>query len=229
MKKVIYLLNIDNYAPEITELTYPLIYRYADKINAEVFQIKERKFPSWPLTYEKLQIYELGKLNKADWNIYIDSDALIHPDMVDVTVLAPKDTVLHNGADMASVRWTYDNYFLRDGRHIGSCNWLAVASDWCLDLWHPLDDLTPEEAIKNIHPTQTELDTVIKPEHLVDDYALSRNIARYGLKFRTLMDIFRPYGEAVGFGLLYHQYIYTRKEKETLLKDQLKQWGLYGK
>ena len=34
-----------------------------------------------------------------------------------------------------------------------------------------------------------ELNTVITPEHLIDDYALSRNIAKYGLKFKTVPQI----------------------------------------
>src|SRR3972149_10683010 len=68
LRKMTFLLNIDNYAPKITSLTYPLIHRYANKIGAEVFIISERKFPVWPLDYEKLQIFELAKQLGADWN-----------------------------------------------------------------------------------------------------------------------------------------------------------------
>ena len=73
MKKTVYLLNIGDYEPEITSLTYPYISRYASKIGAAVHLITERKFPEWPITYEKLQIYELGRQHGNDWNIYIDS------------------------------------------------------------------------------------------------------------------------------------------------------------
>jgi len=182
MKKVLYLLNIDNFAPEVTALTYPLIHRYAEKIGAEVCVITERRFHGWPVVYEKLQIHRLGQENGADWHIYLDSDALVHPNTPDWTNFLAMDTVAHNGVDMAAIRWRYDEYFLRDGRNVGSCNWNTIASKWCLDLWRPLD-LTLREALASIRPTAQELGSgVIDAAHLIDDYALSRNIARFGLK-----------------------------------------------
>jgi len=210
MKKVIFTLNVDNYAPEITALTYPLIERYAEKIGASVHQITERKHPDRPPVYEKMQIYDLAKKFQSDWNIYIDSDTLVHPDMFDPTEFIHKDTVMHNGNDMANNRWRYDNYFRRDGRHIGSCNWFAVASDWCLDLWHPLD-IPYEEALPNIFPTQIELNTGITKEHLIDDYTLSRNIAKFGLKFTTVLKMMETLGDNGNY--LWHQYVHTTDEK----------------
>ena len=56
VKKTIYLLNIDDYAPELTALTYPHVEFYAGKIGAETYVIDTRKFPEWDLDYEKLQI-----------------------------------------------------------------------------------------------------------------------------------------------------------------------------
>lgn len=47
-EKVLFTLNIDNYAPAITELTYPLLYSYADKIHADFHVIRQRRFPDWP-------------------------------------------------------------------------------------------------------------------------------------------------------------------------------------
>src|SRR6185295_5670102 len=153
-RKTIFTLNIGDYAPEVVKITRPLLVHYARKIGADIHDITERKFPEWPVVYEKLQIHELGAA--PGWNIYIDSDTLIHPDMFDVTDHLHLDTVCHNGKDMAGNRWRYDKYFRRDGRHIGSCNWWAVASDWCVDLWRPLDDITLEEAVANIYPTVDE-------------------------------------------------------------------------
>lgn len=222
MKKTLFTLNVDNYAPEITELTYPLIKRYAAKIGADFHIIKKRKFPKLPPAYEKLQIYDLGREMENDWNIYIDSDALIHPDMFDVTQFIRKDTVCHNGVDMANNRWRYDRYFERDKRHIGSCNWFAVASDWCLDLWHPLVNMSYEEALENIFPTQNELNTVISREHLIDDYILSRNIARYGLKFMSIMQVM---GELKDTGnYLWHQYTMSLDNKVKNLRRVLASW-----
>jgi hypothetical protein len=183
-RKTLWTLNIDSYAPEICELTYPLLLAYARKIGADFRIINERRFPEWPVTYEKLQIFELGQ--SSDWNIFVDSDAVLFPDLFDVTERIPKDTVVHQGQDHAGNRWRYDDFFRRDGRDIGSCNWFTVASNWCLDLWHPLEDLSLREAVDRINPILIERNAGVTPEHLIDDYTLSRNIARYGLKFKTV-------------------------------------------
>jgi hypothetical protein len=221
-RKTIFSLNIDNYIPEITEITFPLIHRYAKKIGADFHVIKERKFPDFPPVYEKLQIYQLAQEMKNDWNVYFDADALVNPNMPDVTNLVPKDTVMHNGKDHASLRWRYDRFFKRDGRHIGSCNWFTVASDWCIELWKPLDDLTLEEAVANISLVANEHNSgVMEPSHLIDDYVLSRNIAKYGLKFKTFLDIQQELG--VG-GYLFHLYAVPNERKVAEFTNVLKQW-----
>jgi hypothetical protein len=263
MKKTLWTLNVDNYAPEIIKLTYPLLKRYAAKCGAEFRTIDERKFPDFPPVYEKLRIFELGQ--DSDWNIYIDSDAVIHPDMFDVTNHLTKDTVCHNANDMAGNRWKYDRFFLRDGRHIGSCNWFTIASNWCLELWKPLEDLTLAEAVANINPTvheqakylwkcqnpqcQYEVPTQdkghgsltgkctrcgqtkekiekaeISAQHLIDDYTLSRNIAKYGLKFTTVNAIKEKMNER-GF-YLWHVYTSTLEEKLRQTKEILTGWGI---
>ena len=135
-KKVVYTVIVDNYSPALTSLTLPWLKHYASKIGADFHIIKDRKYVGWPAAYEKLQIYDLGK--DIDWNIFIDADALINPDLFDVTSVVPKDTVLFTGKDMAAMRFRPGKYERRDGRYIGACNWFAVASDWCIDLWHPL-------------------------------------------------------------------------------------------
>jgi hypothetical protein len=220
IKKTIFVLNIDNYEPEITKLTYPFLKKYADKIEADIYQINKRKFPGFPVVYEKLQIYELAQQMENDWNIYIDSDAFVHPDTPDITDLVSKDTVLHNGKDFSTLRFRPDRFFLRDGRHFGSCNWLTMASDLCIDLWKPLDDLTLEEAVANIFPIGEELNTVITPEHLIDDYTLSRNIAKFGLKATTLRDAFTQLGNPGDF--FWHEYQINGAQKVEGLKEVIK-------
>lgn len=225
LKKCVFTLCVDNYAPEITALTYPLIKHWAKKIGADFHTITERRFPGWPPVYEKLQIFELAQGMGNDWNIYVDSDALIHPDMFDLTQHVPKDTVLHHGNDMSSVRWSYDRFFQRDGRHIGSCNWFTIASDWCIELWKPLEDLTFEEALRNIHPIVNELNTIVTASHLIDDYTLSRNIAMYGLKFTNAITIMRNLGfEKPGF--FWHEYTIPIEEKVVKMKQVLKEWRI---
>ena len=217
IKKTIYTLNIGNYAPEICSLTFPLIQGYADKIGAAFSVITEQKFPTWPVTYEKLQIHELAKADNNDWSIFVDADTVINPDFFDITAHMSKDVVAHNKKDMAGIRWKYDEYFHRDGRHIGSGNWFAVASDWCRDLWRPLD-ITLDEALDNIHVTGAEREGGVHPSHLIDDYTLSRNIARYGLKFTTVADICGSLGFRAESGrsvspFLVHLYNISEEEK----------------
>lgn len=225
MKKTIYLLNVNNYEPEISRITYPFIEFYAKKIGANIHRITKRKYPNFPVVYEKLQIYDIAKEEKSDWNIYIDSDTLVHPDFFDPTAFLTKDTVMHNAVDMANNRWVYDEYFLRDGRHIGSCDWFTIASDWCIDLWHPLENITLADAIANIIPVRGELVKSIHAEHLLDDYVLSRNIARYGLKVTTMFNILEKINQK-DYNYLWHQYRLNTKEKVDNMMQTIKIWDL---
>ena len=226
VRKTVFTLNIDNtYSKELTDLTYPFIKGYAHKIGANFHVINERKFPDFPIVYEKLQIYELAQEMNNDWNIYFDCDALIHPDLMDVTLHVPFDAVSHMGFDIASFRWKYDRFFKRDGRFIGSCNWFSVASSWCIELWKPIDDMTIDEISENIFPIKSEIVAGIKPIRLIDDYVLSRNIAKYGLKFKSFHTILKELGQD-GSELFYHRYAMPPEQKVVLIKQQMKKWGL---
>jgi hypothetical protein len=234
-------------------MTYPLLKLYAKKIGATFHQITERKFPGWPIVYEKLQIKELAK--DQDFVCYYDSDALIHPETPDWSDHLPPHTVAHNGLDWAGVRWAYDDYFRRDGRNIGSCNWCTWAPHSCLDLWTPLD-IPFEEARLNIYPTVGELvpakaeakqcekckltftqpqmvvdengEAVLNPQvvdrdHLIDDYTLSRNIARYGLKCTSLIDLQEKIG-LKGADLAWHDYEHSIDVKAQDMRAVVKKW-----
>jgi hypothetical protein len=224
MRKTVFTLRVNDYSPAICDLTFPLIKWWANKIGADFYVIDKRCYPDFPVTYEKLQIFDLGRQMKNDWNIFIDADALIHPETPDWTEHLKKDTVAHNGLDFASLRWRYDDIFRRDGRNIGSCNWNTIASDWCLDLWHPLD-IPLDQALDNIHPTVEELNTVVTREHLIDDYAVSRNIARYGLKFITLRELQTKLGFKEN---AFYWHIYTVQEdvKVTELRKIVETWQI---
>ena len=224
MRKTVYTLDIDNYAPSITELTRPLLEFWTRRIGAELFVIRDRQWPWHPPVYEKLQIYGLNETRSDDWSLYVDADALVHPETIDFTQFVKKDTVIHNGIDQAPVRWRLDRYFLRDGRLVGSCNWFTIASDWCRDLWKPLDDISYEEALDNIYPTVGELASgVITPNHLIDDYVLSRNIARYGLKIKLVPDICKDIG-LEGAVFFHHVYDVGLDRKLELMKEVLDNW-----
>lgn len=221
LKRAVFTLNFDNYTPEITELTYPFIEGYAKKIGAEFKIITKRAFFKYPLKYEKLQIYELGADN--DWNYYIDSDCLVHPDLFDIAEVLPEDTVLNFDADFAGSRFCYDEYFRRDGRNIGSNNFLTVASHLTREIWEPLEDITIEEALKNIKIVKGDKLAWRSDGFGIDDYIISRNIAKYGFKFKTfvgLLNEIRRQGEEY----LYHEQI-SPEDKIKKIKEKLHQWG----
>ncbi|MCX6701736.1 MAG: hypothetical protein NTX96_00885 [Candidatus Zambryskibacteria bacterium] len=220
MKKTIFTLNFDNYAPEITAITYPFIERYAKKIGAEFKIITKRVFPEYPLTYEKFQIYELGADN--DWNYYIDSDCLVHPDFFDITEVLPEDTVLSFNADFAGGRFHYDEYFKRDGRNIGGNNFFTVASYLTREIWEPLKDITLEEALKNIKIIENDKLGWRSDGWEIDDYVISRNIAKYGFKFKTFISLLNEIGR-LGEEYIYHEVI-PREDKIKKINERLQFW-----
>lgn len=222
IKKTIFTLNVDGYSPEITRLTYPFMQHYAQKIGADFQIISERKYAQYAPVYEKLQIYDLGREMGNDWNIYIDSDTLVHPDLFDITDFLAKDTVMNVNVDMSGNRWVYDQYFRRDGRHIGTCGWFTIASDWCLDLWHPLD-IPYHEALQRIYPAATE--KMLDRDHFIDDYTLSRNVARFGLKYMTLRKLLSSIGQE-GHAYLLHEYLIPTPIKVKLIKDTIRDWDI---
>lgn len=65
IKKTIYTLNIGNYVPGDLRVTYPLIQAYAKKDPRRFPHHPERKFPDWPVVYEKLPRFQRG--DKADY------------------------------------------------------------------------------------------------------------------------------------------------------------------
>ena len=219
IRKSVYTLVVDNYAPQIQELTFPLLRGYAEKIGADFEVITERKRPDWPITIEKFQVAEYAAKNGDDWSIFFDADTLVSPEFFDPTDHMGKDTVAHNGKDMSGVRWTTDKYFKRDNRWFGSCTWCVIASDWTVeDLWR-YPDLSPQHAFDNIHPTiQEHNGGNCDRTHLIDDYTLSRNIARFGLKATTLVDICGSLGwkqpDGRGFNpFLWHKYSMPQDQK----------------
>lgn len=213
------------FSPEICQRTYPLLRLFAEKCDADFEIITERKFSSMPVTYEKFQIWWRAQERADDWSIFFDSDSLVHPDTPDPTELIGKDTVMHNGMDFANNRFKYDNCFRRDGRNIGSGTWFCVCSDWTLDLWHPLEDVTLEHCLQSIQPTLFERSRGVTREHLIDDYLVSRNIARYGLKFTSFIDLQKKLGRERDF-YFWHQYAMPLDEKIRQMDEVLKGWNL---
>ena len=193
-------MNIGNYRPDITEYTLPNIKAYANKIGAEYKEITERKYPDWPITYEKMQIHELGK--NYDWNILCDADVLISKNMPDVTNVVPYNHVgAHGHYDISITVKDPDLYFARDGRQCGVATYFVVSSSLMHDIWTPLE-MTAEEAKSKM-----------KREFVIDEYCVSRNLARFGMKFTGVS----PKAE-----YLFHLSLTTEQPEEDLRK--VKEW-----
>lgn len=225
-KKLLITLCVDNYAPDITGITFPLLKHWAKKHRYDFCVITERKNPAAPPVMEKFQCYDIVQNQQAEYAIFIDADAMVHPDMFDPWEHIPKDHCFHNGHDMCNLRWTiaHDRFFKRDGRMLAGGNWLTGATDLTYDIWAPHDDLTVEQAIANITPLVIEKKTVIEPSHLIDDYLTSRNIAKYGLKFAELQKVTERLGLPNQY--MWHQYVIGIEEKIIEMRKVLKHWGL---
>ena len=167
--KIIHVLYLNNYMPRLCALTLPTIEAYAKKIGATFNLITKRKFEEWPITYEKMQIHQDGA--KAEWNILLDADLLIHPDMPDITTFLQHSVI---GAYTSYVRSLHfpDNVYFK--RHNGICALAAnfiVAHHMNHDIWTPFQ----KPAI--------EIVPSLKNSFQVDEYCIATNLARYNLKF----------------------------------------------
>ena len=192
MKKLVVTLDIGAYLPEITRYTFPMMRTWAAKIGAEFLILTERKLTKpgdgKPLNFEKFQLQQV--VPNYDWTYFLDSDAFVHPDTPDwVEMVHDKSVVLFSGTDPRTTRFRATNYTRRARCHIGACTWNVICSDWTgADLWQPPEHY--DEAVANIVPIWNEVKTGHCPHaHLIDDYQLSENIARFGLKTTTMKAI----------------------------------------
>jgi hypothetical protein len=208
----VYTLNINNYFPEMMELTVPLMKNYAQKIGAEFVEITERKFPNYHIHYEKMQIYELGK--DADWNIFFDGDVLVHPDMIDISK-QDKNVVFIKDGYSASVKFLINKYFLNDKRNQGISSCFIATSNQCHNMWEQLE-ITPKELTNRIITLKDNLDIGITSEFYQEEYVLSYNLAKYLYTFSGISE-----------NSLFHSYKSNIKEEKLKeIKKVLKKWKL---
>lgn len=178
-KRSMFVLATPDYQPELCEITFPYLKRYADKIKADFYRIEKRKFPDFPITYERMQIHELGL--GSERVLCIDPDILIHPDMTDFTTWFPKDHV--GNWFFFDIRQHFnvaeDSVFARDGRYYGIVDCLVVTSDLNHDLWRPLPG------------PFSSYEPLIKDKQIlerVSEYAISENLARERYAIRGVVD-----------------------------------------
>lgn len=205
-KRMIHVLLVNDFFPELCALTLPTIEAWATKVGAKVNYISKRRWPEWPVLTEKLQVWYDGA--EQDWNLLLDADVLIDPAAPDIFTHLPADHVLVRDAYHASIQLEMqDPYFLRDGRNIGISSCFVAASRWCHDLWRPLPEEMPlETALANIHSNRK----------CVDEYCLSRNLARYGLRMAP------PVNPKTDYNLFYH--LGTFGEDPQRILDEAKRW-----
>ena len=220
MKKLIHVVNINDFFPELFALTYPTIRSYAERNGYMINMITERKFPDYPINYEKMQVYEDGK--NAEVNILCDADMLIHPEFPDVTEFLKRDSISFN--DNYNISWKYHvdriRYFMRDGRDVGIATNFVVSSDWTHDVWEPLS------------LSQKDIEDLAKKEntdtggadgrgwgHYADEFALSYNMAKYGLKYTGVRweDWMRPWLIHTGTG--------DKNEALQMARQTLEKWS----
>lgn len=170
--KKVFVLNINNYMPELCAITMPTINRYAEKIGVKLEIVSDRKYPEWPVTYEKMQLYDLAK--ELEWAILIDADTVILKDMPDVTNISNNIIGIHMAYDSDKI--LPSNYdFIQDRRNVGVATNFMVVPHACHEIWTPSD-----EGVENVlrrlrcHGTQP---------HIIDEYCISTNLARYKYDF----------------------------------------------
>ena len=205
--RTIHVLIVNNYFPELTKLTIPTVELWAKKLNAKLNLITNRKWSDWPLLYEKMQVYYDGQ--NSDWNILLDADILVHPDTPDPlnsfihpTQVAAKDSY---HADRQFVGNGMDQYFYRDGRNIGISTCAVASSRLCHDLWTPLE-ISREDAEQRVYENRA----------IIDEYCVSRNLARFGLKLTAILDPKFHYDK------LFHLGAFGRDKNQML--DEAKEW-----
>ena len=209
MKKVIHVVYIDDYFPELWSMTLPTIRAYADRIGADLNVITQRKFPQWHINYEKAQVYEAGC--HADANFLIDADILIHPQFPDfATGITFPHHIAFNDNYHASTKFAIEDniYFQRDGRDVGIASNAVISFRSTHDVWQPL----------SITPDQGKAITKVR-EGDIDEYLLSHNMAKYGLKYTgiTWEEWQRYFFVHIGCG--------DRMKALEVARDTLREWS----
>jgi hypothetical protein len=224
IKKLIVTMNIGDYVPQLYGMTSHFLEKYAKKINAEVKIISERKFPEHGLYWEKFQTYELSR--EYDFTLFLDADVLIHPDTPDILSFLNKNEILFKGN--YTFKYSQDDiYFRRDARYLDIEACIHAASDWTRDLWNPECELTDEDIEKNIFPYQNERNFgySTKNGYYLDEWQMSRNVAKYGLKAIHARDLFGKFGTTYE-QFIYHEFPVRNEDKPELYHRKIIEWKL---
>jgi hypothetical protein len=204
--RIVHVLLTEGFFPELCELTLPTIERWTQKIGAQLNIISRRRWPEWPILTEKLQVWYDGA--NADWNILLDADILVHPDTPDMLgTFVPIDCVGAKDAYHADTQLKMDENFIKDGRNIGLSGCAIATSRHCHNLWRPLpEEMSLFQACENI----------LNPRKIVDEYCISRNMARYGYKLHAILDPVTQYDRLFHLG--------TFGQDQNRILDEARRW-----
>lgn len=209
-KKCVHVMVLPGWQASLADVTLPHLKRYAEKIGAEFNVICQRRFPEWPLSFEKHQIFEAGK--DYDWNVYFDVDVLIHPDMDDFTLRHPPEQVGN---------WWYQDIrgiceaermdvFRDDGRYYGVADCFVATSRKTHGLWTPLGG-----GFDHYIPLLSTAD-----RSLITTFSLSFNLARFRY---PIGGVLQNEGHLVYLGFKGDEVAGSREDAALA---QLRQWGV---
>lgn len=179
MVKKLFVLRIGDYRPDLCQFTIPTIKAYAAKIGAEYIEITHAVHPDMPVTFAKLRVFDMGQ--DSDWNILVDADIMIHPGMPDVTQFLPPNAVASAFAFDADFMFHKNRFFERDGRNIGIVGNFVVTTKLTHDLWDY------SQVFSIVDPADIDLKTLTKRDFIIDEYVLSHNLAKFGLRHTGIL------------------------------------------
>lgn len=177
MSTCVHFLAIKDPQLPYVDISHLMIRDYARKIGAQFNVITTRKFPSYPVAYEALQIHEMG--SAYDWNIYFKPGVLLGESLPDLTSIANKDYV---GISMkyslrSNFTITKNPILEKDARDIGLVDFALLTSKVTHNLWKPL------EGEYSAHSMVTKDNA----HERFSSFALSQNFAEYGYQFCGLL------------------------------------------
>jgi hypothetical protein len=88
-----------------------------------------------------------------------------------------------------------------------------------------LDDLTFGEAVSRITPISEETGTLVEAKHLIDDYLVSRNIARFGLKHTLISELRDKFKTPDPVKYLWHNYTVSNEQKILQMHQTIINWA----
>jgi hypothetical protein len=211
--KAIAVTAVNQYRPDICALTFPNLRTYAARQDADFIVMTERKFPEWHPAYEKLQVFDVAA--HYDYTLLIDADIALHPRLPSLfDSLNPRSAgcwqeyKIKDPTNLTLWETADDGYFVRDGRNLGIAGCLVGCSRYTRDIFRPLG---PRHRPEDIQPK------LYRPA-IVDEYVMSRNIAKYGLQVAAMW---------MSKSGIYHADLTTKGEADAVAKltAVLNEWG----